>query len=422
MPVIKPIISGASVKNATIVPITAEEDLLIGDPVALYYKPGNMLYEVPYDSIGAGEYSHCTFSPDNSLLALYVYKAGAVWPTIYDVNSGEVLPAPDTVLGSKDYVANCVFSPDGRQFVVSSVNESAAYVYDATTRPFTLQAKLSCTRNAKLIYNHAGTRLCVYEASTGTLATSAYWGIYDMENFSKLTNPAGFTGSAINIRAVSYSPDDAQMAIVYEATVDSSDKWLVGIFDNRGLTPTQVAYYDNYSTSILDQLRYNPDGTQIYGYYNGWHIFDVTPTSISKPSRVLTGEFNAGAYLCFCPTEQALVGLLFSDDINNDSVEDVAIASTSLSGNYIHQYDLKLLASEEDTDPVSISISPDGTHLFVNYRANEADATYAFFMQVYKMEWFAKKANYRTQQFAQAVGYAMNNIKIGQTGKATRII
>ena len=416
MPVIKPVITGASVRKATTVPIVAEEDLLIGDNVALFYKP-NEYCDVPFEDIGADKYSRCTFSLDNSLLALYVYRAGATWPIIYDIVNQEVLPTPETVLNSDDYVRNCVFSPDGTQFAVSCNTESAVYLYDATVRPFKLLAKLSCIYNADLTYNHAGTRLCViYNSSGGSSLTSTLWGIYDTKTFVKLTNPAGFTGSDVFVLYAAYSPDDKQMAITYTATVDSSERTFVGIFDNRGLTPTQVAAYDNYTTSILSKPTYTASGTQLYVYWHDWYIFDVTPDSITKCS-VLEGDTSYRAYEGFCPTEPIMLGLGSGVDFNDDSTEDVAVHSINLSGNYVYQYDSKIVASGTDTTSRWLSISPDGTRIFVCYAIGDT-----YYMRVYEMGWFAKKANYITQQFAQGVGYSANNIKAGQVGTATRII
>lgn len=419
MPVIKPIISGASVKNATVVPIVAEEDLLIGDNVALFYKP-NEYYEVPFEDIGASEYSRCAFSPDNSLLALYYYTAGVTWPVIYDVVKQEVLPIPETVLSSNDYVSNCVFSPDGKQFAVSCSSELAVYIYDATTRPFKLLAKLSCFSKAYLIYNHASTRLCVI-SSSNTSITSTLWGIYDTKTFSKLTNPTGFTGSDVFIRSVVYSPDDKQLAIIYESTVSSAEHTFVGIFDNRGLTPTQVAAYDSYSTSILDVPVYSPDGRQLYVYWHDWYIFDVTPSSITECS-VSTGTNSTGGVISggtlrhFCSAEPMMIWA-GSDDYNGDSTEDIAVHSINISGNFVYEYASKIIASGSSAGEYSLSISMDGTQFFLNYTVGDTH-----YMRVYEMGWFAKKANYITQQFAQGVGYSANNIKAGQVGTATRII
>lgn len=428
MPVIKPIISGTSVRNATIVPIIAEEDLLIGDPVALFYKP-NEYYEVPYERVGAGRLSRCAFSPDNNLLALYDYGEAGRWPVIYDVSSGEALPTPETVLEEDDYANECVFSPDGKQFAIACYNKSAVYLYDATTRPFTLQAKLSGCHQATLAYNRSGTRLCTMYSGSGSTLSSSGFGIYDTKTFTKLTNPVGFgySDSNVNIRAVAYSPDDSQMAIQYDVYEDDSWTHRIGIFDNRGLTPTQVAYYEGSTNSYpLGSIFYSPDGTQIYNYYSGnsasdYSIFNVTPTSIEKANPAV-GSITAQSSPVFLPTEQIAVDLDGYADFDNDAeaTEDVVIGTVSLSSSYVYEYSVKTIASGTEAYHRHLSASPDGSLIFVSYTLDDMSNPYT--MRVYKMEWFAKKANYKTQQFAQAIGYAMNNIKAGQAGSATRII
>lgn len=414
MPIIKPIVSGTSVKSNRI-QVVAEENLRIGVPVALQGIPTEVYAEVPAEKIGTKIYNKGLFSPDNKLLALYTYG----FPVLYDITYGVVIEAPKTAPIGDVFAA--AFSPDGKQFAVTCSEEDAAYIYDTTTRPFTLLKKLNVTRDIDLVYNRTGTRVVLYDGSVGSNSECK---IYDTSSFKELTSPTGLVGSVEKFLYVTYSPDNSQMTIVYRSTVSSASSLYIGIFDNRGLTPTQVAYYTGSDVPV--NLHYNSSGSSLISCYNGWHLFDVTANSIAKATY--GGNSANGVVLLYHPTGSLAIEVASKSSADSEDNRPYAyFRCINTSGKYLKDYaEHRVLSMPNTEDVISIHaacISPDGTLLAIQLQLyNGKTKSYDYLTQIHRIVWHATRATYKTQQFAQGIGCVTQNIKAGDAGSALRII